>query len=66
MTMQTLKPMCRVRRKVARPKVAKEKARERARVALKPLKLLLPLLLRRTKWTSLVMIPRLTPLPPKP
>ena len=55
--------MYRVRRKVARLKAAKEKARARARVALKPL---LPLLLRRTKWTSLVMIPRLMPLPPKP
>ena len=60
--------MCRVRRgKVAKPKVVKEEkqARARARVELKPL-LLLPHPPRKTKWTSLVMIPRLTPLLPKP
>ena len=61
--------MCRASRKVAREvtkKVVKEKARVRARVELKPLKLLLLHLPRKTKWTSLVMTPRPTPLPPKP
>ena len=56
--------MCRERRKVAKPKVAKEKARARARVELKPLQLLH--LLRKTIWTSSVMIPRLTPPLPLP
>ena len=59
--------MCRASRKVAREatrtrKVVKEKARARARVELKPLKLPQPP--RKTIWTSLVMIPTLTPLPP--
>ena len=58
--------MYRVRRKVAsRLKVVRVKeARARARVELKPLKLPQPP--RKTKWTSLVMTPRLTPLLPKP
>ena len=59
--------MYRVRRKVAsRLKVVRVKeARARARVELKPL---LPQQHppRKTKWTSLVMTPRLTPLLPKP
>ena len=56
-----------VKRKVARPKVVKEKARVRIRARKREeLKLLLPQPLKKMKWTSLVMIPKLTPLLLKP